>query len=92
MPLKRRLPKRGFNNPFKKNFAFVNVQDLERFNHNALVDPETMLKQGLIKKLLDGVKVLGKGEITKPLILKAHRISNKAKEKIERVGGKVEVL
>ena len=92
MPLKRRLPKRGFYNPFKKNFALVNVKDLERFNNNSVVDPAMMVKEGLIKKILDGVKVLGKGEITKPLTIRAHRISGHAKEKIERAGGKVEVL
>lgn len=92
MPLKRRLPKRGFYNPFSKNFALVNVKDLERFSNNSVVDPAMMIKEGLIKKLLDGVKVLGKGEITKPLTIRAHRISGHAKEKIERAGGKVEVL
>lgn len=92
MPLKRRLPKRGFKNPFRKQFAVVNVETLERFSNNAVIDPEVMLKEGLIKKLLDGVKILGKGEITKPLTIKAHRISSQAKEKIERVGGRAEVI
>ena len=92
MPLKRRLPKRGFHNPFKKRFALINVKDLEKFDKGLVIDPALMLKDGLIKKLQDGVKILGKGEITKPLIIKAHRVSGQAKEKIERVGGKVEVL
>lgn len=92
MPLKRRLPKRGFTNKFKKKFALVNVQDLERLSDNAIIDPETMLKEGLIKKLYDGVKVLGKGNLTKPLTVRAHRISSQAQEKITRVGGKTEVL
>ena len=92
MPLKRRLPKKGFHSPFKKHFALINVKDLERFDKDVVIDPALMIKEGLIKKLQDGVKILGKGEITKPLIIKAHYVSSQAKEKIERVGGKVEVL
>ena len=92
MPLKRRLPKKGFHSPFKKKFALVNVKDLERFDKDLVIDPALMIKEGLIKKLQDGVKILGKGEITKPLIIKAHQVSSQAKEKIERAGGKVEVL
>ena len=92
MPLKRRLPKRGFNNPFKKKFALLNVKDLERFEGNAVIDPETLLKQGLIKKLYDGVKILGKGELTKPLTVKVNHISAQAKAKIEKAGGKIEVF
>jgi large subunit ribosomal protein L15 len=92
MPLKRRLPKKGFHNPFKKQFALVNVKDLERFDKDLVIDPALMIKEGLIKKLQDGVKILGKGEITNPLTIKAHQVSSQAKEKIERVGGKVEVL
>ena len=92
MPLKRRLPKRGFINRFKKRFALVNLKDLERFESGAIVDISMMIKEGLIKKIYDGVKVLGKGEITKPLTIITHRISRQAKEKIEKVGGKVEIL
>jgi len=93
MPLKRRLPKRGFTNPFKKNFTLVNVGDLDKkFPENTVVDPALLVKEKLIKKLGDGLKVLGKGEITKPLVVKTHRISKQAREKIEQVGGKVEVI
>ena len=92
MPLKRRLPKRGFTNKFKKKFALVNVQDLERFDDNAIIDPSMVLKAGLIKKLYDGVKILGKGKLTKPLTVRAHRISGQAKEKIEKAGGQTETL
>ncbi|MBW1679083.1 MAG: 50S ribosomal protein L15 [Deltaproteobacteria bacterium] len=92
MPLKRRLPKRGFTNKFKKKFALVNVQDLERFDDNATIDPSMILKVGLIKKLYDGVKILGKGKLTKPLTVRAHRISGQAKEKIEKAGGQTEAL
>ncbi|MFH0812351.1 MAG: 50S ribosomal protein L15 [Pseudomonadota bacterium] len=92
MPLKRRLPKRGFTNQFKKHFALVNVRDLERFNDKTVIDPSVLLNARLIKNVYDGVKVLGKGEITKPLTVKAHRISGQAKEKIERAGGHVEVI
>ena len=92
MPLHRRLPKRGFTNIFRTEYATVNVKDLERFESGATVDISTMIKEGLIKKIYDGVKVLGKGEITKPLTIITHRISHQAKEKIEKAGGKVEIL
>jgi large subunit ribosomal protein L15 len=92
MPLKRRLPKRGFINRFKKKFALVNVEDLERFESGTTIDLSMMTKEGLIKKIYDGVKVLGKGEITKPLTVITHRISSQAKEKIEKAGGKVEII
>jgi len=92
MPLKRRLPKRGFTNIFKKHYALVNVRDLERFESNAMVDPEALMQAGLIKKLYDGVKVLGQGTLTKPLTVRAHHISGGAKEKIEGAGGKAELI
>jgi large subunit ribosomal protein L15 len=92
MPLKRRLPKRGFTNKFKKQFALINVQDFERFGDNTIVDPALMIQAGLVKKLYDGVKVLGKGELSKPLTVKAHRMSGSAKEKIEKAGGQVELI
>ena len=92
MPLKRRLPKRGFTNKFKKQFALINVQDFERFGDNTIVDPAMMIQAGLVKKLYDGVKVLGKGELSKPLTVKAHRMSGSAKEKIEKAGGQVELI
>jgi len=92
MPLKRRLPKRGFTNKFKKTFAVINVKDLERFDAHAVIDPAVMLEVGLINKVYDGVKVLGKGALTKPFTVKTHRISGQAREKIEKAGGKAEII
>ena len=93
MPLQRRVPKRGFNNIFRTEYAVVNVASLEeRFDANATVDAESLKACGLIKKELDGIKVLGNGEITKALTVKVSAISASAKAKIEAAGGKVEVL
>ena len=93
MPLQRRLPKRGFNNIFGTEYATVNVSDLEkRFEAGATVDAQSLVESGLLKKTLDGVKVLGKGEITKALTVKVSAISESAKAKIEAAGGNVEVL
>lgn len=88
----RRLPKRGFKNPFKKEYAIINLDDLGKFNPNDEVTAESLLQKNLIKKLKDGVKVLGDGEVLIPLIVKVHKISNSAREKIEKVGGKVQVI
>jgi len=93
MPLQRRLPKRGFNNIFRTEYAVVNLSSLEeRFENGAVVDAESLKACGLIKKELDCVKVLGKGEITKALTVKVAAISESAKAKIEAAGGKAEVL
>ena len=93
MPLQRRLPKRGFNNIFRTEYAVVNLSSLEeRFENGAVVDAESLKACGLSKKELDGVKVLGKGEITKALTVKVAAISESAKAKIEAAGGKAEVL
>ena len=93
MPLYRRLPKRGFNNSvFAKQYAEVNVEQLNRFEDGATVDAQSLKDAGVIKKTLDGVKVLGKGEITKAITVKVAAISESAKAKIEAAGGKVEVL
>lgn len=93
MPLQRRVPKRGFNNIFATEYATVNVSDLEkRFEAGATVDAESLVASGLLKKTLDGVKVLGKGDITKALTVKVTAISESAKAKIEAAGGTVEVL
>ena len=93
MPLQRRVPKRGFNNIFATEYAIVNVSDLnDRFEDGATVNAESLVASGLLKKTLDGVKVLGKGEITKALTVQVTAISESAKSKIEAVGGKVEVL
>jgi large subunit ribosomal protein L15 len=93
MPLHRRIPKRGFSNhPFRKIFATVNLEKLEAFDAGTIVTPDLLLKRGVIKKLADGLKVLGKGKVTKPLTVRAHRFSAGAKEAIGGAGGKVEVL
>ena len=93
MPLQRRLPKRGFNNIFATEYAIVNVSSLnDRFEDGATVDAQSLIECGLIKKTLDGVKVLGKGELTKALTVKVAAVSESAKAKIEAAGGTVEVL
>ena len=90
MPLQRRVPKRGFTNLFGTEYAVVNVGALDRLTGE--VTPELLVKEGLVKKLLSGVKVLGDGELTKPLVVKAHRFSKSALEKIARAGGRAEVI
>ncbi|HBT46542.1 MAG TPA: 50S ribosomal protein L15 [Peptococcaceae bacterium] len=92
MPLTRRIPKRGFTNIFKRQLAVVNVGDLERFDSGTVVTPELLREAGLVKKGRDGVKVLGDGEITKPLVVKAQAASRQAVAKIEAAGGRVEVI
>ena len=93
MPLQRRLPKRGFNNIFAKEIVTVNVSDLEkRFNDGDVVDVAALKASGLIKKELDGVKVLGNGDLTKKLEVKVNAYSEAAKAKIEAAGGKAEVV
>lgn len=93
MPMQRRLPKRGFVNIFATNYAIVNLSDLDRkFEDGAVVDVEAIVASGLISKVEDGIKVLGRGEITKSLTVKAAAFSKSAKEKIEKAGGKAEVI
>lgn len=92
MPLARRLPKRGFHNIFGTTYAAVNVSALERFENGTEVTTELLLETGIISKALDGVKILGNGELTKNLTVKAAAFSASAKEKIEKAGGKVEVI
>ena len=92
MPLQRRLPKRGFTNIFRKQYALINVRDLERFDPNADLDAEALSKAGLVKRFKDGVKLLGDGEISHPVTIKVHKVSKTAKEKIEAAGGKVEII
>ena len=92
IPLYRRLPKRGFNNIFAKHYAIVNVNALDVFENGAVVNAETLIEKGIIKKALDGVKVLGRGEVTKKVTVQAAIFSASAKEKIESVGGKCEVV
>ena len=90
--LARRIPKRGFNNIFATKYAIINVSDLEKFKDGTVVDTELLKAAGIIKKELDGVKVLGNGDITKNLTVKAAKFSAAAKEKIEKAGGKAEVM
>ena len=93
LPLYRKLPKRGFNNyRFGKKFAVINVQSLNKFNDGDIVDCEILLANGIINACFAGVKVLGEGELTKKLTVKAAIFSASAKEKIEAVGGKTEVV
>jgi large subunit ribosomal protein L15 len=92
MPLQRRLPKRGFHNPFRKVFAEINVRDLELFAADSVVDEELLRQSGLVRGQFDGVKLLGDGEIDKPLTVKVHRCSAGARQKIEAAGGKVEAV
>ena len=92
MPLARRLPKRGFYNIFGTVNAVVNVSDLNKFEDGAVVTVADMVSAGLVKKTLDGVKVLGNGELTKKLTVQAAAFSASAKEKIEAAGGKAEVI
>ncbi|AYO29434.1 MAG: large subunit ribosomal protein [Thermoanaerobacteraceae bacterium] len=92
MPLYRRLPKRGFTNIFKKEFALVNVEDLNSFEENTRITPELLIKSGILKKIKDGVKVLGNGELKVKVDVEAHAFSKSAKEKIEAAGGKAEVI
>ena len=93
LPLFRRLGKRGFNNTrFRTVYATVNVSDLNRFEDGTVVTPELLIETGLIKKQLDGIKILGTGELEKKLTVKANQFSRVAKDKIESVGGKTEVI
>lgn len=93
MPLQRRIPKRGFVNIFATKYVTVNVSDLEaKFENEAVIDAEALKACGLIKKVCDGVKVLGNGEVTKNFTVKAAAFSASAKEKIEKAGGKAEVI
>lgn len=92
-PLVRRLPKRGFTNSiFKKEFAEVKLQDLNRFAPGTVVTPELLIESGLVKKVNDGIKILGNGEITHALTVQAHSFTKSAAAKIEEAGGKVEVI
>ena len=92
MPLQRRVPKRGFNNIFASEFAYVNVAALNAFEDGAVVDAAALIEKGIIKKEYDGLKVLGNGELTKKITVKAVAFSASAKDKIVAAGGKYEVL
>ncbi|MBO8136866.1 MAG: 50S ribosomal protein L15 [Desulfotomaculum sp.] len=92
MPLHRRLPKRGFTNIFKKKITSVNIEQLNKFDENTTITPELLKEAGVIKKINDGVKILGNGELKKALTVKAHAFSKSAEEKIKAAGGNVEVI
>ena len=92
MPLYRRLPKRGFTNIFAKEYVEINVADLNRFDEGTEVTPQLLKEAGVISKICDGVVVLGRGELEKKLTVKASRFSKSAQEKIEKSGGKAEVI
>jgi large subunit ribosomal protein L15 len=93
MPLQRRLPKRGFNNAvFKKEYAIINVSDLNVFENGADITPEVLQEAGMVKKVRDGIKLLGNGELEKKLNIKVHKVSKQAEEKVVARGGKVEVI
>ena len=92
MPIYRRLPKRGFNNIFAKKYTEINVADLNKFEDGTVVDATLLKETGVISKILDGVVVLGRGELTKKVTVKAARVTKGAAQKIEAAGGKVEVI
>lgn len=92
MPMQRRLPKRGFNNIFATHYTIIKVADLDVFEKGSVVDTKALLEKGIIKKPQDGVKVLGDGEVTKALTVQLAAYSASAKEKIEKAGGKAEVV
>ena len=93
LPLYRRLPKRGFSNAmFKTKYAVINLSDLNKFENDVVITPELLKEMGLIKNQLDGIKVLGNGTLEKKLTVKAHKFSDVAKEQIEKLGGKAEVI
>ncbi len=92
-PLFRRIPKRGFNNAnFRTEYAVINLSDLNKFEDGAIITPELLKEMGLVKKQLDGIKVLGFGTLEKKLTVKAHKFSESAKVQIEKLGGKTEVM
>jgi len=92
MPIHRRLPKRGFTNIFKKDFAVINIRDLSRFESGSTVDEVALVREGLVKGKRDGIKLLGQGEIKYPLKIRINKISKAAREKITAAGGEIEVL
>jgi len=92
MPLHRRLPKRGFNNVFRTEYAVVNLEKLAAFEAGTQVDPEALKNRGILKNLRDGLKILGTGELQNAIHVKAHKFSKSAVEKIQKVGGTIEVI
>jgi len=92
MPIHRRLPKRGFTNVFRKEYAIVNLRDLSKFTNGSVVDESSLVEAGIVKGKHFGIKLLALGEIKQPLTIKIHKASNSAIQKVEAAGGKVEVL
>jgi large subunit ribosomal protein L15 len=93
MPLQRRLPKRGFTNyPFSREYAIINLKDLARIEDLNVITPEALYERGIVKDIKDGLKILGEGEITRPLTVKANAFSATASKKIEGAGGRAEVI
>ncbi|MBI3802886.1 MAG: 50S ribosomal protein L15 [Nitrospirae bacterium] len=91
-PLIRRVPKRGFRNIFRKEYAIVNLDRLEQFSADTVINPQFLHEAGIVKKLNENIKVLGQGTLTKPLVIAAHKFSQEALKKIEAAGGRAEVL
>lgn len=91
-PLYRRLPKRGFTNPTRKEYSIVNIKQLNRFENNTVVTPELLIETGLVKNVKDGIKILGNGTLEKALTVKANKFSASAVQAIEAAGGKTEVI
>jgi large subunit ribosomal protein L15 len=92
MPIQRRIPKRGFSNPFRVEYAIVNVGDLERLAPTEPVTLESLASAGVLKDTRDGLKILGDGELSKAITVRAHKVSASAREKIEKAGGKIELI
>ena len=92
MPLIRRVPKRGFTNPFRISYSIVNLKVLEGMDHRGDITPEVMREHGLIKKRATRLKILGEGDVSKALVIHAHKFSKSAQEKIQAAGGRAEVI
>jgi len=92
MPLYRRIPKRGFTNIWRKEYTILNVDDLNVFESGTVVTPELIKEKGLAKQVIDGIKILGEGNLEKSVTVQAHKFSKTAIEKIEQAGGKAEVI
>ncbi len=92
MPLQRRIPKRGFTNIFRKEYAIVNLSDLSRLSGTDTVTPELLMQNGMVSDIKNGVKILGNGDLTQKLTIRAHKFSKSAMEKIQAAGGKAEVI
>jgi large subunit ribosomal protein L15 len=92
MPLHRRIPKRGFHNPFRREYAAINLSQLNVFEAGSTVTPEELIRRGIIKRTVNGVKILSDGKLTAPLIVRAHKFSAAAAKKIQAAGGSAEVI